>query len=66
MTALTLLWLPILLAAVFAFIASSVFHMAPLWHKNEYPALPDEEPRAPPSGRSTCRPVTTWSRATTP
>lgn len=43
MTALAALWLPILLAAVFAFIASSVIHMTPLWHKNEYPALPDEE-----------------------
>ena len=43
MTAIAALWLPILLGAVFAFIASSVIHMTPLWHKNEYPALPDEE-----------------------
>jgi hypothetical protein len=43
MTALAALWLPILLAAVFAFIASSIIHMTPLWHRNEYPALPDEE-----------------------
>lgn len=36
-TGLVALWLPILLSAVFVFIASSVIHMAPLWHKNDYP-----------------------------
>jgi hypothetical protein len=43
MTDLAVLWLPLLLAAVFCFIASSIIHMGPLWHKNEYPPLPDEE-----------------------
>jgi hypothetical protein len=43
MTGLAALWLPILLAAVFAFIVSSVIHMTPLWHKNEYPPLPNED-----------------------
>ncbi len=43
MTALAALWLPILLAAVFAFVVSSIIHMTPLWHRNEYPALPDED-----------------------
>jgi hypothetical protein len=43
MTDLAALWLPLLLAAVFIFIASSIIHMAPLWHKNDYPRLPDEE-----------------------
>ncbi len=43
MTALTALWLPILLSAVFVFIASSIIHMAPLWHRNDYPRLPDED-----------------------
>src|SRR3954465_14690186 len=43
MTELSALWLPILLGAVVCFIASSVIHMTPLWHKDEYPALPDEE-----------------------
>ncbi len=42
MTALTALWLPILLAAVFVFIASSIIHMLPLWHRSDYPAVPDE------------------------
>lgn len=43
MTALTALWLPVLLSAVFVFIASSIIHMAPLWHRNDYPRLPDED-----------------------
>lgn len=43
MTALTLLWLPILLSAVFVFIASSIIHMLPLWHRNDYPALPNQD-----------------------
>jgi hypothetical protein len=33
----------ILLGTVFCFIASSMFHMLPLWHKDEFPQLPDEE-----------------------
>ena len=33
MTPLTALWLPILVSAVFVFIASSIIHMLPLWHK---------------------------------
>jgi len=43
MTQLSALWLPILLGTVFCFIASSIIHMSALWHKNEYPRLPDEE-----------------------
>lgn len=43
MTDVSMLWLPILLASVFVFIASSIIHMGPLWHKNEFPRLPDEE-----------------------
>ncbi|HEU4520370.1 MAG TPA: hypothetical protein VFT12_00110, partial [Thermoanaerobaculia bacterium] len=43
MTPLTALWLPILLSAVFVFIASSIIHMAPLWHRSDYPPLPDQE-----------------------
>lgn len=42
MTELSALWLPILLAAVFVFVVSSVIHMALPWHKNEYPKLPNE------------------------
>jgi hypothetical protein len=43
MTDLAALWLPLLLSAVFIFIASSIIHMTPLWHKNDFPPLPDEE-----------------------
>ncbi|HET7711266.1 MAG TPA: hypothetical protein VFL80_05000 [Thermoanaerobaculia bacterium] len=43
MTALTALWLPILVSAVIVFIASSIIHMAPLWHRKDYPALPNQD-----------------------
>lgn len=42
MVALTALWLPIVLSAVFAFIASSVFHMVLPHHKGDYGKLPNE------------------------
>jgi len=41
MTAIAALWVPILVSAVLVFAASSVIHMAPLWHRNELPAPPD-------------------------
>jgi hypothetical protein len=43
MTGLTALWFPILLSAVFVFVASSVIHMASPWHKSDYPKLPNED-----------------------
>ena len=43
MTSLVALWLPILLSAVFVFIASSIIHMAPLWHKNDYPRVANQD-----------------------
>lgn len=43
MTSLYALWLPILLSAVIVFVASSVIHMAPLWHKGDYPKVPNED-----------------------
>ena len=42
MVSLTTLWLPIVLAAVAVFIASSVIHMALKYHNSEYQQLPDE------------------------
>ena len=36
------LWLPLVLAAVIVFIASSVIHMGPLWHRSDFPQLPRE------------------------
>jgi hypothetical protein len=43
MTGLTALWVPILVSAVIVFIASSVIHMAPLWHRHDYPKMPNED-----------------------
>jgi ABC-type amino acid transport system permease subunit len=43
MTGLSALGLPILLSAVFVFVASSVLHMALPWHKSDYRALPNED-----------------------
>jgi hypothetical protein len=43
MTPMTALWLPILLSAVFVFIASAIIHMLPLWHRNDYPAVPNQD-----------------------
>ena len=37
------LWLPILVAAVLVFVASSIIHMALGYHANDYSKLPDEE-----------------------
>ena len=43
MTALSALWLPILLSAVAVFIVSSIIHMGPFWHRTDYPKIPNEE-----------------------
>ena len=43
MTGLFALWLPILLSAVFVFVASSIIHMLSPWHKSDYPNLPNED-----------------------
>ena len=43
MTALSSLWIPILLSAVFVFIASSLIHMFTPWHKSDYPKLANED-----------------------
>src|SRR5215475_7319791 len=43
MVSLTALWLPILLSAVFVFIASSVIHMVLPYHRSNYKKLPDED-----------------------
>ena len=43
MTGLGSLWLPILLSAVFVFLASAVIHMATPWRKSDFLKLPNEE-----------------------
>lgn len=43
MVSITDLWLPILLSAVFVFVASSILHMVLPYHKSDYRKLPDED-----------------------
>jgi hypothetical protein len=43
MVSLAALWLPILLSAVFVFIASSVMHMLLPYHRKDFGQLPDED-----------------------
>lgn len=43
MHVLAALWLPILVSAVFVFVASSLVHMVFKWHNSDYKPLPDEE-----------------------
>ena len=43
MIGLSSLWLPILASSAIVFVVSSVIHMAPLWHKNDYPKMPSED-----------------------
>jgi hypothetical protein len=43
MTALSSLWLPILVSSVFVFLVSSLIHMVSPWHKSDYPKMPDQD-----------------------
>ncbi|MGH7997283.1 MAG: hypothetical protein ACREFX_13130 [Opitutaceae bacterium] len=43
MTVVCTLWLPILLSAVFAFVASFILHVPLPWHKGDYGKVPDED-----------------------
>lgn len=43
MVAIMSLWLPILVSAVFVFIASSVIHMVFTYHSKDFRKLPDED-----------------------
>jgi hypothetical protein len=43
MVTLQMLWLPILLSAVFVFVVSSLIHMFLPWHKNDYRKVPDQD-----------------------
>jgi hypothetical protein len=43
MTSLLELWLPILVSAIFVFIASSIIHTVLPWHKGDYPKIPSED-----------------------
>lgn len=43
MVALTLLWKPILVSAVFVFVTLAIIHMIPGWHQRDMSALSDED-----------------------
>jgi len=43
MVPITSLWLPIVLSAVFVFVASSIIHMVLTYHRSDYRKLPNEE-----------------------
>jgi hypothetical protein len=43
MALLSALWLPIVLSAVFVFIASSIMHMVLPYHRSDYQKIPDED-----------------------
>lgn len=43
MTGIVALWLPIVLSAVIVFVASSIIHMLPLWHRSDYPQVPNQD-----------------------
>ena len=42
MITIAALWLPILLSAVIVFVARTIIHMGPFWHRGDYPPLPRE------------------------
>jgi hypothetical protein len=42
-TPLHTLWLPVVLSSVFVFIVSAAIHMLPLWHRKDYPKVPEEQ-----------------------
>jgi len=43
MVAITALWIPIVLSAVFVFIVSSIVHMSLGYHRSDFKKLPNEE-----------------------
>ena len=64
MVPLTDLWLPILVSAVFVFIASNILWMAlPFWHYRDYKKVPNRTCSS--TARSRSRPGSTSSRGWT-
>jgi hypothetical protein len=43
MTGLLALWVPIVVSAVIVWVASSIIHTGPFWHRSTYPKLPNED-----------------------
>jgi hypothetical protein len=42
MVTIASLWLPIVISAVIVFVASTVIHVGPLWHRGDFPQMPRE------------------------
>ena len=40
---LSALWLPIIVSAVAVFVASSIIHMGPFWHRSDYPKMANQD-----------------------
>jgi len=43
MVSITALWLPVLVSALFVFVASSIIHMVLALHRNDFRKVPDED-----------------------
>jgi hypothetical protein len=43
MTAISMLWLPVLLSSVLVFIVSAIIHMLTPWHRSDYPRFANED-----------------------
>ena len=43
MVSILQLWLPLLISSVVVFLASWAVHMLPVWHKSDYPKMPNED-----------------------
>ena len=43
MVTVTSLWLAVLVSAILVFVVSSIIHMGPFWHRNDYPRTPNED-----------------------
>jgi Na+/H+ antiporter NhaA len=57
------LWLPVLVSAVFAFVASSIVHMVLPFHRSDYRKLPAEDETMRALRPFRIPPATTSSRA---
>jgi hypothetical protein len=43
MTAISMLWLPVLLSSALVFIVSAIIHMLTPWHRSDYPRFANED-----------------------
>jgi hypothetical protein len=62
MVPLSQLWLPVLVSAIFVFVASSILHMVLPFHRKDFRPLPSEADVMAALRRFDIRPATTCSR----